>query len=93
MPNGFVYLNSSDRSIAYRSSVQLVLLLPCFTKNSLPKFNANCVDLDQTPRSAASDLGLLCLPMSLLWDALKSIIIMSFESGKRCDVTQFERAI
>ena len=28
----------------------------------------NKVDPDQTPRSAASDLGLLCLPMSLLWD-------------------------
>ena len=24
---------------------------------------------DQTPRSVASDLGLHCLPMSLLWDA------------------------
>ena len=28
--------------------------------------NANSVDPDQTPRSAASDLGLHCLPMSLL---------------------------
>ena len=27
-------------------------------------FNANNVDSDQTPRSAASDLGLHCLPMS-----------------------------
>ena len=27
------------------------------------------MDPDQTPRSAASDLGLHCLPMSLLWDA------------------------
>ena len=32
-------------------------------------FNANSVDPDQTPRSAASDLRLYCLPMSLLWDA------------------------
>ena len=31
--------------------------------------NANSVDPDQTPRFAASDLGLHCLPMSLLWDA------------------------
>ena len=30
---------------------------------------ANSVDPDQTPRSAASDLGLHCLSMSLLWDA------------------------
>ena len=32
-------------------------------------YNVNSVDLDQTPHSAASDLGLQCLPMSLLWDA------------------------
>ena len=31
--------------------------------------NANSVDPDQTPRSVASDLGLHCLPMSLLWNA------------------------
>ena len=31
--------------------------------------NANSVDPDQTPRSVASDLGLYCLPKSLLWDA------------------------
>ena len=29
--------------------------------------NANSVDPDQTPRPAASDLGLHCLPVSLLW--------------------------
>ena len=33
------------------------------------EFNANSVDPDQTPRSAASDPGLHCLPMSILWDA------------------------
>ena len=32
-------------------------------------FNVNSVDPDQTPRSTASDLGLHCLTMSLLWDA------------------------
>ena len=35
----------------------------------MPVVNANRVDPDQTPRSAASDLGLHCLPMSHLWDA------------------------
>ena len=30
---------------------------------------ANSVVPDQTPRSAASDLGLHCLPMSIKWDA------------------------
>ena len=43
------------------------LLLPWFTE--IPVLNANSVDPDQTPRSAASDLGLHGLPMSLLRDA------------------------
>ena len=43
------------------------LLLPCFIEISV--FNANSVDPDQTPLSAASDLGLHCLPMSLFRDA------------------------
>ena len=45
----------------------LFLLLPRFIEIS--ELNANCVDPDQTPRSAASDLGLHCLLMSLLWNA------------------------
>ena len=44
-----------------------LLLLSCFVE--IPELNANSEDPDQTPRSAASDLGLHCLPMSLLWDA------------------------
>ena len=44
-----------------------LLLLPWFIRCSV--FNANNVDPDQTPRSAASDLGPHCLPMPLLWDA------------------------
>ena len=40
------------------------LLLPCFIK--IPVFNANSVYPDQVPHSAASDLGLHCLPKSLL---------------------------
>ena len=39
----------------------------CNVENS--DFKVNSVDPDQTPHSAASDLGLHCLPMSLLWDA------------------------
>ena len=31
--------------------------------------NANSVDPDQLPCSVASDLGLHCLSISLLWDA------------------------
>ena len=68
MSNGLIYLISLDWSI---SSIYVVsgyiLSLPCFIE--IPLFSANGVDPDQTPRSAASDLGLHCLPMSLLWDA------------------------
>ena len=45
----------------------LLVLLSCFVERSA--LNANSVDPDQTPRSAASDLDLHCLPMSHLWDA------------------------
>ena len=66
MPNGLFYLNSSELSISNNRGIWLVLLLPCFIE--IPEFNANSVDPDQTPRSAASDLDLHSLPMSLLWD-------------------------
>ena len=56
-----------DRSIFYIKGVWLVFIIIMFCRIS--KFNANSVDPDQTPRSAASDLGLRCLPMSFLWDA------------------------
>ena len=39
---------------------------------------ANRVDPDQTPRSAASDLDLYCLPMSLLWDARHKCVNVCF---------------
>ena len=42
-------------------------MLPCFIE--IPFLNANSVDSNQTPRSAASDLSLRCLQMSLLRDA------------------------
>ena len=35
----------------------------------MSKLNVNRKEPDQTPRFAVSDLGLHCLPMSLLWDA------------------------
>ena len=79
MPNGLFYLNSEDMSISYIRGVWLVflLLLSCFVEIS--ELNANSVEPDQTPRSAASDLDLQCLPVSLLWDArlkwVKSILL------------------
>ena len=44
-----------------------VLLLPCFIE--IHVFNANSVDRDQMPHSAASDLSLHCLPKSFSWGA------------------------
>ena len=48
------------------------LLLPNF--NEIPVLNANSVDPDQTPRSAASDLSLHCLQMSLVGDARLKLV-------------------
>ena len=64
MPNGIFYLHFSDRSISNARDVWLVLIIPCFIE--IPVFKANSVDLDQTPRSAASDLGLHCFATVLL---------------------------
>ena len=36
--------------------------------------NANSVDQDQTPQFAVSNLGLHCLPMSLLWDTRRKLV-------------------
>ena len=40
----------------------------------IPVLNANIVDPDQMPRSAASDLDLHCLLMSYLWDARVKLV-------------------
>ena len=44
-----------------------ILLLSWFIEIS--ELNANIVDTGQRSLSSASDLGLHCLPMSILWDA------------------------
>ena len=38
---------------------------------------ANSEDTDQTPRSAASELGLHCLHMSQKWDAIILVLLLS----------------
>ena len=68
MPSGLFYLNSLDQSIFSLRVVWSVLIITMFFE--MPIVNANNVDPDQTPRSVASDLGLRCLPMSHLWDAM-----------------------
>ena len=67
MPSGLFYLNSLDGFIFNIRDVWLVFITVMFCKKY--ELNADSVDPDQTPRSAASDLGLHCLSMSLLWDA------------------------
>ena len=66
-PSGFFYLNSLDRPFPVKGVSGLFLLLRWFTE--IPVLNANSIGPDQTPRFAASDQGLHCLPMSLLWNA------------------------
>ena len=58
MPSGLHSPNSFDRSISNRRGVWLDLIIKIFNGNSCIKCNS--VGPDQTPRSAASDLGLHC---------------------------------
>ena len=65
MSNGLLYRYSSDQFISHIRGVWLSLLLPRFIE--IPVIYANSEEPDQTPRFAASDLGLHCLQMPLLW--------------------------
>ena len=67
MPSGLIPHLFGHVHFQYKGCLDS-FLLPCYIE--FPVHNANSVDPDQTPRSAASDLGLPCLPMSFfLWDA------------------------
>ena len=57
------------------------LSLLCFIEISV--FNANSEEPDQTPRSTASDLGLPCLPMSLLSDTKHEWVKQEFTKMKQ----------
>ena len=67
MLSGFFYFNSLYRFISYIRGVWSVIIIVMFVERF--ELNANSADPDQMPHSAASDLGLHCLPMSHLWDA------------------------
>ena len=67
MPSELFYLNSLDLTIFSLRGVRSVFIIT--SSIEIPVNNANSKDPDQTPRSVASDLGLHCLHMSLLWDA------------------------
>ena len=56
MPGGFFCFNSLDRFIFNIRGVCLFFVFSCFVEISA--LNANRIDPDQTPHSAASDLGL-----------------------------------
>ena len=63
MPKTLFYLKLFGCPISNKKDVWLVfLLLQYFIET--PVFNAKVVDPAQTPRSAASDLGLHSLPMT-----------------------------
>ena len=64
MSNGLFYHNSLDQAISNSRVSGKFLLLLCFIIT--PVFNAKSVDPDQTPHFAVSDLGLQCLPVTLL---------------------------
>ena len=56
-------------SISNIRSVWLVLFLSLSSFVEISELHTNSIAPDQTPRSAASDLDLHCLHLSLLWDA------------------------
>ena len=61
----FFYCYILDKSIFHlRGVVSILSLLICLRWKILL---ANNVDPDQMPHHVASDLGLHCLPMTLLW--------------------------
>ena len=62
--SGLLYHNALDRSVSNNRVSSKFLLVLCLKE--IPVVNANSVCPDQTPRSAASDQGLHCLPITLL---------------------------
>ena len=66
MPNELFYLMCWTNAFLIEGVSGQFLLLPYFIE--IPVFDVNSLDPDQTPHSAASDLGIDCLPMSHLWE-------------------------
>ena len=68
MPSGLFYRYTLNQSISNKKGVRLAFIFPRFIQD--PVHIANSEDPDQTPRSAASDLGLHCLSVFLLYRTL-----------------------
>ena len=68
LPSGPIHSYQLDESISnFRGYlVYFFIFYLIFNRNSCKQ--TVCVDPDQMPHSAASDLGLHCLPMSQKWD-------------------------
>ena len=49
----------------------------------MAKLFANSGDPDQTPHSVSSDVGLHCLPITLLWDYNGLLVMFSIAPEKR----------
>ena len=67
MPMGLFYLLLWTGPFPILGVSDLFLVLSIITE--IPVFTAKSLDLDQMPRSAASELGLHCLPVSLIREA------------------------
>ena len=65
-----------------QSTKSQFLLLPCFI--GVFELNAKSVNPDQMLHSVASDLGLHCLPMSLLSDARLIWVNLQIVHSSRC---------
>ena len=63
LPNGLFYPCKFDKSIYLLRGVWLVLMFELFSKE-ISVLNANSADSNPTSHSAASNLGLHCLPKS-----------------------------
>ena len=74
MPCGLLPQLFGQVLVFNRRDVWLVIIITMFLEISV--VNANCINPDQTPRSAASDLGQHCLPMSVLWDTRHKLLKM-----------------
>ena len=55
----------------------------------MAKLFANSGDPDQMPRSMASDLGLHCLPITLLWVSQLQLVKPSSEGHKQIMISAY----
>ena len=83
---GNLFCSSNLNLSIKRKGMSALSIFKPFHRNG--KFPAKSADLDQTPHSVASNLGLHCLPMSILWalgiDGLNSKLSLKLSHFDRC---------